>query len=182
MSIEENYPLTWRYQRYAEESGFPKEEAADYVTRMQSGPLPNWPDEPLREWLYRHPGCMEDYAFLGFERFQFTKEIWNLSQIPGREAFRDERFCDSFSDIEERAAQEPADWLARHMLIEGTWNTPIILLENQSGAAFPCSRRLLKSPYHLLEGHRRLSLVQGLRRLNKARPQHPVWMVRLPQP
>jgi hypothetical protein len=38
----------------------------DYIARMRTGPLPNWPTEPLKEWLNRHAQNMEDYAFLGF--------------------------------------------------------------------------------------------------------------------
>ena len=133
MTIEERYPLTWRYQpRTDEESGIPLEGVAEYVIRMRSGLLPNWPEELLREWLYKHFGDMEDYAFLGFEQFSFERELWDLSRLPGREAFRNERLCDGFQDIlEERAEQN--DWLARFMMAEGTWNTPIVLLENRGG-------------------------------------------------
>jgi hypothetical protein len=146
---------------------------------MHAGPLPNWPVEPLKEWLYRHANNMEDYAFLGFEAFEFELTTWDVDRFPGREAFRDEGFCDSFQNVEERAAGNKYDWLAHYMLKEGTWNTPIILLDNR-GVPGLLRETTLKTPYHLLEGHRRLSFLHGIKRLGKARPQHPVWIVRRP--
>jgi hypothetical protein len=122
---------------------------------------------------------MEDYAFLGFERFRFESEVWEVGQIPGREAFRDEGFCDDFQNVETRAALNKDDWLAHYMLREGTWNTPIVFLDNR-GVDGSLQEMRLKSPYHLLEGHRRLSFLQGLKRLHKARPEHSLWIVRLP--
>lgn len=148
-----------------------------YVQRMQAGPLPNWPEELLVEWLHRHSECHFYYSNLGFERLVFTFEAWPLEQIPGREAFSDPKFCDSFSGIEHRAS--PRDWLAWHMMEHGTWNTPIVLFRNEDGRAVDYRGDLLKSPYHLLEGHRRLSFLNGLRRLGKANPEHLVWVASL---
>src|ERR1700721_3154823 len=120
MVVEERFPLTWRYQPFVDDRGWVTEDVTAYVQRMQSGPLPNWPEEPLREWLHRHHGHdLENYADLNFERFRFSKEIWDTAQIPGREAFRIETFCDSFQDIETRAAENSYDWLAHFMLREG---------------------------------------------------------------
>ena len=58
-------------------------------------------------------------------------------------------------------------------------NTPIILLDNRGIRGFLHEPKL-KSPYHLLEGHRRLSFLQGLKRLGKARDRHSVWITRRP--
>jgi hypothetical protein len=146
---------------------------------MLEGPLSHWPTELLKEWVFRHADQMEDYAFLGFERLRFESATWEVGQIPGREAFKDERFCDNFQDVEVRAQLNKHDWLAHYMLKEGTWNTPIVLMDNRRAPGFLHEPKL-KMPYHLLEGHRRLSFLQGLRRLGKARPKHAVWIVRRP--
>jgi hypothetical protein len=172
-SPEEIYPTTMQYQPHRDADGRVIEPASEYVLRMQNTFLRDWPAEVLREWLHRHADFMEDYAFLGFEKLHFEKVEWKLNQLPGREAFRDETFCDNFQNIEMRAADNQHDWLAHFMLKEGTWNTPIILLENSS------SKQELKAPYHLLEGHRRLSFLQGLKRLGKANPAHSLWIVRV---
>jgi hypothetical protein len=117
---------------------------------------------------------MEDYAALGFPLLQFTLEVWNLHDIPGREAFREPRFFDSFSDVAARASN-PHDWLAHYMLDHGTWNTPIAILRNPNNRR-PPSLRHLRSPHHLLEGHRRLSFLNGLRQLGKANETHRLWV------
>jgi hypothetical protein len=179
ITFDEVHPTTRQYQPLHDQNWRIVEAEDVYVARMRAGPLPNWPVEPLKEWLHRHANQMEDYAFLGFEGFQFELETWDLSQIPGREAFKDEQFCDNFQDVEGRAADNQHDWLAHYMLREGTWNTPIVLLDNRRAPGFLHEPKL-KMPYHLLEGHRRLSFLQGLRRLGKARAQHTVWIVRRP--
>lgn len=180
ITLEETYPNSLKYQPLRDEHWKVVEAEADYVERMRGGPLPTWPAEPLKEWLYRHAADMEDYAFLGFGGFEFELATWNIDNLPGREAFRDERFCDGFQDVEFRAAENPYDWLAHYMLRVGTWNTPILLLDNrpQDGLLYEPE---LKTPYHLLEGHRRLSFLQGLKRLGKASFQHSVWVVRRPE-
>jgi hypothetical protein len=177
ITFEEAYPTTLKYQPLRGEHWRIAEAEEDYIARMRTGPLPNWPTEPLKEWLYRHAQNMEDYAFLGFEEFEFELETWDVDRFPGREAFRAEGFCDSFQNVEERAAANEHDWLAHYMIREHTWNTPIILLDNHSTPGFLQETRL-KTPYHLLEGHRRLSFLHGLKRLDLARPQHSVWVVR----
>lgn len=98
---------------------------------MQEGALRQWPAEVLQEWLHRHADFMEDYAFLGFEQFRFTKVLWELGRVPGKEVFRDESFCDKFQNVELRAADNQHDWLAHYMLREGTWNVPIVLLHSE---------------------------------------------------
>lgn len=149
----------------------------DYVMRMKSTILPSVPEEILIEWFHRHADCLEKYAFLEFETLMFSKETWFLEEIPSREAFDDETFCDSFSNVEKRAEYK-YDWLAKYMLETGTWNTPIVLLENKDGNfKFPYGEPL-KIPYHLLEGHRRLSFLVGLKRIGIALPSHEVWIAR----
>jgi hypothetical protein len=150
-----------------------------YAVRLQSSLLPHWPSEVLIEWLYRHAGHIYAYAFLRFELFQFSKVVWPLEKIPGREAFADPRFCDDFQNVEERARNR-YDWLAKYMIVNGTWNTPVILLETPQVEIVAPGGWVLRYPLHLLEGHRRLSFLTGLRAISKALPQHAVWLVNLP--
>lgn len=167
-----------RFDPVRDDNDWVSEESDVYARRMQSSFLPEWPAEVLKEWLYRHQRCISKYAFLGYERFRFKLETWPLSKIPDRRAFDDESFCDNFVDIECRA-EEPADWLAQYMLRHGTWNTPIIVLDNPGRKHVFPDGRPLKSPYHLLEGHRRLSFLNGLRKIDRALAEHDVWLVRL---
>ena len=177
LTLAELYPTTLKYQPRRDEDWRVVEDALPYAKRMCSGPLANWPQEVLVEWLHRHANNMEDYAFLGFERLRFERVIWPTDCIPGAAAFRDERFCGNFQNVEERAAYSRHDWLAHYMLREGTWNTPIVLLDSRT-VADAARGAWLKKPFHLLEGHRRLAFLQGLRRLGKARSEHVIWLVR----
>lgn len=104
------------------------EDPRQYASRMQRTLLPEWPEEVLIEWLYRHAGHIYTYAFLRYEKFHFERQQWVLSQIPGKEVFADPGFFEGFQDIEQRA-EDPYDWLAQFMLKHGTWNTPILLLQ-----------------------------------------------------
>lgn len=166
-----------RFQPIVDERGRRIETSSDYLTRMK-GLLPAWPGEVLAEWLYRHSGSPDDYLYapLDFTSFQFQLETWPLGRIPGREAFRDAGFLDAFQNLEVRA--EGQDWLALEMMARGTWHTPPILLENTGENAATLDGEPLGQPHHLLEGHRRLSFVHGLRRLGRALPEHKLWVVR----
>lgn len=172
--LSDIYPKTLKYQPRRDHHFNVAEECSNYVCRIQSV-LPNWPPVLLGEWLHRHAGSIEKYAFLDFESFRFKLKLWKQNQVPGREAFDREKFCDDFSGVSERA--KLGDWLAIYMMRKGTWNTPIVLLDNRSKAhRFP-DGRLLKSPYHLLEGHRRLSYLVGLRTMGQVTSEHEVWLV-----
>jgi hypothetical protein len=172
----EQYPTTLRYQPVRDATGRVVEDESAYAARMLSGPLANWPEEVLVEWLHRHAFHMEDYGFLGFEQFQFELVSWPLNQIPGEAAFRNGEFCKNFQNIEERAAHNERDWLAHYMLRVGTWNTPIVLLDSRTVESDD-HRAKLRMPLHLLEGHRRLAFLQGLKRLGRAKPEHSIWLV-----
>ena len=165
-----------QYAPHLDQYGRVQELADDYARRMRASLLPRWPDELLREWLHRHHGSLYHYIHLGFDTFSFSREAWPLDRIPGREAFREEEFCDNFSDVELRA-ENPHFWLAHYMLQHGTWNTPIVLLSNEHGQHLDVYGEPLKRPLHLLEGHCRLSFLVGLRRLGRAASQHDVWFV-----
>jgi len=160
-------------------SGSINESEEDYIQRMRPL-LPEWPDEVLIEWLYRHNTGCDRYAHLGFENFRFRNEEWEADDIPGKEAFWDPKFCDNFKDVERRSEITfPEDWLARYMIENGTWNTPPVILENVDGSIAFSETEMMKSPYHLLEGHRRLSFLNGLKEIGKALENHAVWVVTL---
>lgn len=166
-----------KYDPYRDKNDWVCEETHAYIDRMQNGPLARWPSEVLIQWPYRHADQFDKYEFLGFENFSFLKECWNIEKLPGREAFDSPKFCDNFKDIERRARiRFPEDWLAKYMLEHGTWNTPIVLLKNSEGTLVHPNSDRLRSPYHLLEGHRRLSFLNGLRETGKAKSEHEVWI------
>ena len=161
-----------------DEHGWVNEGPGAYAARMRMSLLPEWPEEVLIEWLHKHAGHVAKYAFLRFERFAFERQTWPLVRIPGAEAFSDPKFCEDFSNVEERAAQ-PYDWLAKYMVGNGTWNTPVVLLDSEELPPTFAEGKRLRRPIHLLEGHRRLSFLNGLRATGKVLQEHNIWLVRL---
>lgn len=158
-----------------DENGWVVEPANEYAKRMRATLLPHWPAELLIEWLHRHNTDADRYVSLGFENLRFHLETWEVEKLPGREAFFDPTFFDNFTDVERRS-QNPQDWLARYMMQNGTWPTPIVMLQNSAAPiSLACGERL-KRPYHLLEGHRRMSFLGGLRDAGKAKRSHSVWI------
>lgn len=164
-----------QFDPYRDENDRVCEDPDSYAARMQAGPLRHWPKELLIEWACRHNRGAVHYTFLGFENLSFRSEVWSLNSIPGREAFADPTFHDNFVDVEKRAVN-PDDWLARYMLAHGTWNTPVTFLENRDASIQFPNGQPMKSPFHLLEGHRRLSFLNGLRNIGKAGQEHTVWI------
>jgi len=160
-----------------DEAGHVTEAAEEYARRMRAGPLPGWPAEVLRDWLHPNAGFLNKYACLEFESFHFKLEEWPLSRVPGRDAFDFPEFCDVFAAGFEERVRDGRDWLAAHMLNAGTWNQPVILLRNPAGKHVLANGHPLKQPFHLLDGHRRVSFLVALRQLGKAKPRHKVWVV-----
>jgi hypothetical protein len=153
------------------------ETAQDYAGRMKNSALPNFPEEVLVEWFHRQPCVIEEYAFLDYETLQFERQTWATNALPGRGAFTAGSTFDQLIRVFELRLKNH-NWLAEYMNDHGTWNTPIILIDNSSGSLrFPSGERL-KKPYHLLEGHTRLSFFWALRNSGKLRSEHHVWIAR----
>lgn len=173
--------MTWSNPNLRRFAPLPNETADEYTRRLgrRGGALWRWPAEVLKEWFFRHWGCLSRYAFLGYRRFHFRRESWGLERIPPTpQAW--EGFADN---LDERAsgADGSDDWLARYMIKNGTWNTPIVLLSNRSGShSSPHTFDRIRRPFHLLEGHRRLSFLNRLRDTGRTAQCHDVWIVNVP--
>ena len=153
------------------------EDVETYVARMHATHLPHFPEELLVEWLYCHHKSLSTYAFL-FESLRFKRQTWKLEDVPGCEAFNDQKFCVTFSRSFNDRARDPLDWLAGYMSRHGTWNTPVVVLENLRGDIESPSWVTIRRPYHLLEGHRRLSFLVALRKQGRALDEHTIWLAR----
>jgi hypothetical protein len=180
------YPPNWRvahkssvfsYLPYENKDGEIIEDRYSNANRMRATVLPNFPEEVLIEWFYRHPNIIEDYCFLGFEKLQFALQVWKLDDLPGREAALSGNISERpVSEFKSRLKQK--SWVHVDMRENGTWNTPILLMENSANNLISPRGVKFKSPLHLLEGHTRLSCLIALRLLGKANDTHKVWIVR----
>ncbi|MDB5243145.1 MAG: hypothetical protein JWP57_3770 [Spirosoma sp.] len=158
------------------------ETSAAYVLRMQENYLPDWPPEVLDSWLYFGHGLPTLFNTLDLTKLSFTKHIWRKEDIPGEEIVGSNwRFKDEMRSIDHYFVNSGKYWIADYMLEHGTWNTGIIILENRNP-----ERQLktgygevLKQPYHLLEGHNRLTILNRLIELGKAADEHEVWIAQL---
>jgi hypothetical protein len=69
---------TLRPVKWGELGCEPLEEYKERVCRL----LPNWPDGPLQDWLYRHhPDAVNHYGWLRFDRMVFQKDSWSNVHI-----------------------------------------------------------------------------------------------------
>lgn len=64
------------------------------------------------------------------------------------------------------------------MVEHGTWNTPIVLLHHPERIYQDENGWWLQSPFHLLEGHKRLVYLNALRASGEAKAEHDIWLVR----
>jgi hypothetical protein len=148
----------------------------DYADRVHSTTLPNFPKEVLIEWFHRHPNVIEEYASLNFPALRFNLEDWPLKNIPGPEAFASKKSCAALAKSFKQRLLD-GDWLATYMNQHDTWNTPILLLDNRNGDFPSVAGGPGRQPFHLLEGHTRLSFLIALRELGRASKRHKVYLV-----
>lgn len=155
-----------------------RENPNSYALRIKNSYLPNWPTEVLIEWFYRHNPQLERYSFLGFERFIFERQSWELNEIPDQDCFDNPAVWD---DIVAGFKTSPTskDWVAKYIFDHGTWSTPIVMLDNRCVTAGGKLVESLKGPFHLLEGHHRLAFLVTMRGKVWLKDYHDVWVVRL---
>jgi hypothetical protein len=162
----------------------PNETSASYVKRMQENYLPDWPAEVLDSWLHYGGGLPDLFNTLDLTKLSFRKRIWLRDEIPREEVFGTNwPFKAEMQNIDNYFANPGTYWIADYMLEHGTWNTGIIFLENQNPEQQLRTGygqgEVLKQPYHLLEGHNRLTILNRLIELGKAADEHEVWIAQL---
>ncbi len=159
------------------------ESPQDFARRMRSTILPNWPEELLVEWLHRHAGHIGRYAFLRFERLRFEIQTWPLDKFPPHAEFKAVTgFDDDLESVRSRArgcGGFPGHFPAVYILEHGTWNTPVVMLDSEDQQLIHPDGWPLMTPYHLLEGHSRLSYLLALRAAGLGNPTHRVWVATL---
>ncbi|MCP4445956.1 MAG: hypothetical protein GY811_11510 [Myxococcales bacterium] len=97
----------------------------------------------------------------------FEPEMWSTDQV------KQVRFCnDPLGQEEFYSKPGREDWLFEAMRTQGSWPTPIIVLDNED-LDYDLGR------IQLLEGHRRLSYFNLLDKSQTTQPQHNVWVARI---
>lgn len=138
--------------------------------------LPNWPEEVVKEWLYRHNNQIEDYFYLGFHNFKFSLERWENEKIV--EAINSHKMDYVIDPLGLQILDKPYSFLQKYIHKNGTWPSPIIVLKTEDEMILG-SKELLGKPYHLLEGHLRLGYIRNLYKNNKKlKKEHLVYIVK----
>ena len=166
-----------KFEPERDEAGSTNEDEIAYAQRIKGAYLPNFREDVLIQWFYRHYPSFQDYEFLDFQTLKFEEkpQLWRTKEIPGREAFRDETLCDGrvWNFLNGKGFPYVGDYMQEH----GTWPRPIILLQVPEKCATPWGG-LLKRPYHLLEGHTRLAVFTVMRERRELLDQHQIWVAK----
>lgn len=142
--------------------------------------LPQFPDEVLEQWVYRHwKAVLCNWGWLDFQAMQFEKQWWSTEDVLVK-------IHSPHQDIIKKLTRRMSNpifqrsWLVQRMQDQGTWPIAPIVLEC-SKDLFATNGRHLIAPYNLLEGHHRMGYLKGLVDSGQhCEKQHPVWVARLP--
>ena len=157
----------------------PEPEKFEQVKPRLKQALPNFPDCVLEQWIYRHFPAIEDYWWLGFEKFDFKQESWSNTKIMNLIGSRMLVNQDYWGDeLVLKKTFRDKTWLGNYFHEYKTTPKPIIILKNDNDFIDPYDSKLFK-PYHLLEGHMRLGYLRAhIRHSVEGTPnEHEVWVV-----
>lgn len=130
----------------------------DYFKRIHKL-LPSWPEEIIKEWLFRENSCIEKYFFLGFDRFEFDLVEWENEEILSKV---ESSAMKSVDNMGAQFFEHPTEtYLKKYIKVNKTWPSPIIILENINEIK-KNSWNEIRNPFHLLEGHLRLGYIRFL--------------------
>lgn len=151
-----------------------------------------WPDELktipksiVEHWIHRHWQDFQDWIVLKPHTWKFE-----LCEFDNAEALKVDHFGDwpeTFNGWgRELVELEPRSetWLGQYMLENGTFPEPIIVAKNCGHVVHPKGFKddYMKEPYHLIEGHFRISYLWGMIQANyhSLKGKHQVWLISIP--
>lgn len=139
--------------------------------------LPNFPKDILEQWVYRHfSQFCNDYWWLEFDKFQFRKVEFENDKIMkiGSNIMEDLNYWGD--DFINESNFRRDTWLGNYMIKNRTWPKPIIVFYSEESNLK--IKKALCSPYHLLEGHLRLSYMRAFIKYeeDKIPNKHSVWI------
>lgn len=134
--------------------------------------LPTFPEEVIRDWVYRHCEELYRYDWLDFDRFVFRRENWPTQKVIQEVQTWNEGTVAAWEPLIDDGHPRR---LETFMLTEGTWPVPISVIENPRAIPRPRARHF-KEPFQLLEGHHRLAYLRTLAKTARAYPSHNIWI------
>ncbi|MGF1683792.1 hypothetical protein [Photobacterium minamisatsumaniensis] len=141
--------------------------------------LPNFPDDVLEQWVYRHwKGVLCNWGWLDFQSMQFSLEEWGSEQIQSKIQTPHQDVIDKLSGRMQNPIFQRS-WLVQEMQERGTWPVAPIVLHYERDLP-TMNGKVLKAPFNLIEGHHRLAylkrmIVDGV----DTQQTHKVWVIKI---
>lgn len=152
----------------------------EYCKRMK-GILPNFPDEVLSQWFYRHHRLdIDDYAWIDYPTLQFKKEEWSSEKIFSSGVKNNERVQINKKQFEMGVKTPHTDEIKNNFTQHNTWPIAPILLYNPNDDMYLPNGYKCTSPYHPIDGNHRLGIFISLfeNSLIDKEKTHFVWIAR----
>lgn len=157
------------------------EEEDQYLSRVRPL-LPNFPEDAIIHWLYRHnPQVLREYRWTNFSSLRFRLEKWSTDRIlnevehtnePGVEIERQKL-------LQDQGQYRKSYPLAAYMVSNGTWPIPPLVIDNDRGEAWPNGSRIAR--FQAIEGMHRLGFLRALKegapRFAALHPEHALWLI-----
>ncbi|KLV04844.1 hypothetical protein ABT56_13385 [Photobacterium aquae] len=142
--------------------------------------LPNFPDDVLEQWVYRHwKGVLCNWGWLDFQSMRFELEQWETEKIQSLIKTPHQEVVDKLSSRMSNALFQRS-WLVQDMQKHGTWPVAPIVLHYERDIDV-MQGKVMKAPYNLLEGHHRLAYLLRLAEQDAdLASTHSVWIARIP--
>ena len=120
----------------------------------------NLPPSIAVDWFQEQPGTALRWQFLDLQNISWAIETFELSAIPGGEAFRGG--AAHLARLSSNVHWE-RQWVYKTIEREGTWTTPPILLRTESMEYLSPPANGMQTPLHLAEGFHRVAALHALR-------------------
>jgi len=134
----------------------------EYCKRMKDM-LPNFPDEVLSQWFYKHHRLdIDDYAWIDYSTLQFKKEEWGSEKIFSSGIKDNERVQINKKQFEMGDKTLRKDEIENYFTQHHTWPIAPILLHNPNDDMSLPNGYKCTSPYHPIDGNHRLGVFISL--------------------
>lgn len=138
------------------------------------------PEDVAREWIHRHWSC-SPYGFLSSSRYSFEWVAWSSTELREIRVWAD-NFDPGQVLVWGMGLLRMDFWVAKFMRTCKTFPSPIIVLDNRTGAIGEepnCPKSVaFPSAYILVEGHRRHGIGCAMQAQGLLAQAVPVWLMR----
>lgn len=158
----------------------PEESFESYLNKWPAE-LDNIPNCVIEQWCYRHNDqFIESWSSYNPEKWSFELVRFDNDMVYEIGHLKNELNHYDHVGRQYIKYEHTRDFVGTYMLNYGTFPQPIIVAVDGGKLEHPRSRpgELMKEPYHLIEGHRRLGMLREMiRQGQQVSKVHPVWLM-----